>query len=155
MSKQLIVIGGGAAGFFCAVNVAKARPDLAVRILEKQSKVLQKVKVSGGGRCNVTNACFQPAELLKKYPNFNGVVIDPGSLGEPETDTSIRPDGKKVTVKARVEAPGAGSNLAPYQTLTFTEFIDPTGIVTYVHLLDLSKTEEDELMSDLFTKKRL
>ncbi|MCF8293219.1 MAG: NAD(P)/FAD-dependent oxidoreductase [Chitinophagaceae bacterium] len=68
MSKQLIVIGGGAAGFFCAVNVAKARPDLAVRILEKQSKVLQKVKVSGGGRCNVTNACFQPAELLKKYP---------------------------------------------------------------------------------------
>ena len=68
MSKQLIVIGGGAAGFFCAVNVAKARPDLDVRILEKQSKVLQKVKVSGGGRCNVTNACFQPAELLKKYP---------------------------------------------------------------------------------------
>jgi len=68
MSKQLLVIGGGAAGFFCAVNVAKARPDLDVRILEKQSKVLQKVKVSGGGRCNVTNACFQPAELLKKYP---------------------------------------------------------------------------------------
>ncbi len=68
MSKQLIVIGGGAAGFFCAVNVAKARPNLVVRVLEKQSKVLQKVKVSGGGRCNVTNACFQPAELLKKYP---------------------------------------------------------------------------------------
>jgi len=68
MSKKLIVIGGGAAGFFCAVNAAQARPDLSVRILEKQSKVLQKVKVSGGGRCNVTNACFQPAELLKKYP---------------------------------------------------------------------------------------
>ena len=90
--------------------------------------------------------------LLKKYPNFNGVVIDPSSLGEPEIDTSIRPDGRKVTVKARVEAWGAGGSLAPYQTLTFTEFIDPTGIVTYVHLLDLSKTEEDELMSDCFTK---
>lgn len=94
----------------------------------------------------------QNEELLKKYPNFNGVVIDPSSLGEPEIDTSIRPDGKKVTVKARVEAPGAGSNLEPYHTLTFTEFIDPTGIVTYVHLLDLSKTEEDELMSDCFIK---
>ncbi len=68
MSKQLIVIGGGAAGFFCAINATILHPDLNIRILEKQAKVLQKVKVSGGGRCNVTNACVQPAELLKKYP---------------------------------------------------------------------------------------
>lgn len=68
MAKHLIVIGGGAAGFFCAVNAASQKKDLKVTILEKHNKVLQKVKVSGGGRCNVTHACFQPAVLLKKYP---------------------------------------------------------------------------------------
>jgi hypothetical protein len=92
----------------------------------------------------------QNEEILKKYPNFNGIVIDPSQLGEPEPDRSIRPDGKKVTVKARVEAPGAWSRGAPALTLTFTEFVDPTGIVTYVHLLDLGQAVEDELMVDCF-----
>ncbi len=68
MTKRLIVVGGGAAGFFCAVNAAKANPALHITLLEKQNKVLQKVKVSGGGRCNVTHACFQQSALLKKYP---------------------------------------------------------------------------------------
>ena len=92
----------------------------------------------------------QNEEILKKYPGFNGIVIDPASVGEPEPDGSIRPDGKKVTVRARIEAPGAWSKGAPHLTLTFTEFIDPTGIVTYVHLLDLGKAVEDELMDDCF-----
>ncbi len=68
MSKQLIIIGGGAAGFFCAINAAKLNPNLNIILLEKQSKVLQKVKVSGGGRCNVTHACFMNSELIRKYP---------------------------------------------------------------------------------------
>ncbi len=68
MSKTLIVIGGGAAGFFCAVNAASMNADLRVIILEKQQKLLSKVKVSGGGRCNVTHACFEIAELVKFYP---------------------------------------------------------------------------------------
>lgn len=68
VSKHLVVIGGGAAGFFCAINAKKINPKLKVSILEKQSKVLQKVKVSGGGRCIVTHACFQTSELVKKYP---------------------------------------------------------------------------------------
>ena len=67
-SKQLIVIGGGAAGFFCAVNAARLNPQLKVTILEKTSKLLAKVKVSGGGRCNVTHACFEVPALVKKYP---------------------------------------------------------------------------------------
>ncbi len=66
--KLLVVIGGGAAGFFCAVNAAKLHPDLSVLLLEKSSKVLSKVKVSGGGRCNVTHACFNNTDMLKKYP---------------------------------------------------------------------------------------
>jgi len=68
MSKHLIVIGGGAAGFFCAVNAARLNPQLKVTILEKSNKLLSKVKVSGGGRCNVTHACFEIAEMAKKYP---------------------------------------------------------------------------------------
>lgn len=66
--KVLVVIGGGAAGFFCAINAARLHPDLKVIIVEKSSKVLSKVKVSGGGRCNVTHACFDIDTLAKKYP---------------------------------------------------------------------------------------
>src|SRR5215831_21133304 len=66
--STLVVIGGGAAGFFCAVNAARMNSSLKVIILEKSSKVLSKVKVSGGGRCNVTHACFDITEMIKRYP---------------------------------------------------------------------------------------
>ena len=72
--KKLIVIGGGAAGFFCAVNAARMNPDLQVVILEKTSKLLSKVRISGGGRCNVTHACFDIAEMSKKYPRGGNFV---------------------------------------------------------------------------------
>ncbi|MEO6490194.1 MAG: NAD(P)/FAD-dependent oxidoreductase [Ferruginibacter sp.] len=68
MNKKLVVIGGGAAGFFCAVNVARSSPSFDVILIEKTGKLLSKVKVSGGGRCNVTHACFSMAEMVKKYP---------------------------------------------------------------------------------------
>lgn len=67
-SKKLVVIGGGAAGFFLAVNAARLNPQLNVILLEKTGKLLSKVKVSGGGRCNVTHACFSIPDLVKKYP---------------------------------------------------------------------------------------
>ena len=66
--KRLVVIGGGAAGFFCAINAARMNAQLEVIIIEKSSKLLSKVKVSGGGRCNVTHSCFSIAEMIKKYP---------------------------------------------------------------------------------------
>ncbi|HUZ61293.1 MAG TPA: NAD(P)/FAD-dependent oxidoreductase [Hanamia sp.] len=66
--KKLVVIGGGAAGFFCAVNAASQNRELEVLLVEKSNKLLSKVKVSGGGRCNVTHACFSIAEMIKKYP---------------------------------------------------------------------------------------
>lgn len=65
---RLIVIGGGAAGFFCAVNAARMNPKLDVIIVEKSNKLLSKVRISGGGRCNVTHACFSIPEMVKKYP---------------------------------------------------------------------------------------
>jgi predicted Rossmann fold flavoprotein len=66
--KKLVVIGGGAAGFFCAVNAAASDPSLEIVILEKHNKLLSKVRISGGGRCNVTHSCFSIAEMVKNYP---------------------------------------------------------------------------------------
>ena len=68
MPKKLLVIGGGAAGFFCALNAARMNPNLHVTILEKSNKLLSKVKVSGGGRCNVTHACFEIDQMIRNYP---------------------------------------------------------------------------------------
>src|SRR2546430_90867 len=67
-TKTLVVIGGGAAGFFFAVKAAKKKTLLRVIIIKKSTKLLSKVKVSGGGRCNVTHACFDMQELIKNYP---------------------------------------------------------------------------------------
>jgi predicted Rossmann fold flavoprotein len=65
---DIIIIGGGAAGFFTAINIVEKNPKLKVAILERGNEVLTKVRVSGGGRCNVTHACFDPNELVKFYP---------------------------------------------------------------------------------------
>lgn len=65
---RIAVIGGGAAGFFAAITCARTNPVAEVTIYEKTSKLLAKVKVSGGGRCNVTHACFNNTELSKFYP---------------------------------------------------------------------------------------
>lgn len=69
MSKfKVIVIGGGAAGFFAAINCAQEHEDVEVVLLEKSNKLLSKVRVSGGERCNVTHACFDNGMLVKHYP---------------------------------------------------------------------------------------
>ena len=65
---DIIIVGGGAAGFFTAINIVEKNPKLKVAILERGSEVLSKVRISGGGRCNVTHACFEPNELVKFYP---------------------------------------------------------------------------------------
>jgi predicted Rossmann fold flavoprotein len=74
MQQRLVVIGGGAAGFFCAVNAARMNPALKVTVLEKTSKLLSKVKISGGGRCNVTHDVFDIVELSKRYPRGQNFV---------------------------------------------------------------------------------
>lgn len=68
MHKKVAIIGGGAAGFFCAANLARLQPGYSITIFEKTAKLLAKVKVSGGGRCNVTHACFDNNLLVKNYP---------------------------------------------------------------------------------------
>jgi len=68
MPLKIAVIGGGAAGFFCAVNVARLLPDSKVSIFEKTTKILSKVKISGGGRCNLTHNCHNINQLVVNYP---------------------------------------------------------------------------------------
>ena len=70
----MIVVGGGAAGFFCAVNAARMNPQMKVILVEKTGKLLSKVKISGGGRCNTTHACFDIIEMSKKYPRGGNFV---------------------------------------------------------------------------------
>src|SRR5690606_1567658 len=65
---DVIVVGGGASGFCTAINLAEQQPNLRIAILERRNEVLSKVKISGGGRCNVTHACFSPNVLTKFYP---------------------------------------------------------------------------------------
>jgi len=75
--NTVIIIGGGAAGYFTAINAKEKNPDLDITILEKGKDVLQKVKISGGGRCNVTHACFEPKELVAFYPRGGKELLGP------------------------------------------------------------------------------
>ncbi len=94
--KKIIIIGGGAAGFFCAANLDETKFE--VKILEQNSDVLQKVKISGGGRCNVTHACFDPRELVQFYPRGNKELMSVFSKFQPG-DTMDWFDQRKITLK--------------------------------------------------------
>ncbi|NAS12756.1 BaiN/RdsA family NAD(P)/FAD-dependent oxidoreductase [Poritiphilus flavus] len=74
---DVIVIGGGAAGFYGAIHIALARPHLKIAILERGKQVLAKVRISGGGRCNVTHAIFDPAEFVRNYPRGERELLGP------------------------------------------------------------------------------
>ncbi|MBU6182800.1 MAG: NAD(P)/FAD-dependent oxidoreductase [Verrucomicrobia bacterium] len=72
-----VIVGGGAAGFFAAINLAEAAPGESVILLEKTRNPLAKVRISGGGRCNTTHACFDPRELSTRYPRGGKALIGP------------------------------------------------------------------------------
>jgi len=72
-----VVVGGGAAGFFTAIQLAEKSPEAKILILEKTKNLLQKVKISGGGRCNVTHAVFEPKELAQNYPRGHKELLGP------------------------------------------------------------------------------
>ncbi len=76
-SRRVIVVGGGAAGFFAAITCAEAAPDVKVMLLERGPQFLSKVRISGGGRCNVTHACFDAHELTARYPRGGQALLSP------------------------------------------------------------------------------
>ena len=101
MPENIIIIGGGAAGFFAAIRVKERYPSAAVTILEKQQKVLAKVKISGGGRCNVTHACFVPEDLVQYYPRGRKELLAPFKIFNPtQTVEWFRQRGVKLKAEA-------------------------------------------------------
>ncbi|MFY0673050.1 MAG: NAD(P)/FAD-dependent oxidoreductase [Bacteroidia bacterium] len=105
---DVIIIGGGAAGFFCAAQIIKQKPKAKVLILERAKDVLQKVKISGGGRCNVTHACWEPNELVKNYPRGSKELLGPFNkfctgdmvywLEQNGVETKIEEDGRMFPI---------------------------------------------------------
>ena len=100
-SKNIVVVGGGAAGFFGAVTAAEADPCANVSILERSAHILAKVRISGGGRCNVTHACFDPRALSERYPRGGRALIGPFSrFGPRETVEWFRLRGVSLKTEA-------------------------------------------------------
>lgn len=83
-SYDILIVGGGAAGFFAAINSAEKNPKLKIAILERGKEVLSKVRISGGGRCNVTHHCFDVAQLVKFYPRGEKELRSPFSVFSPK-----------------------------------------------------------------------
>lgn len=76
-AQRVIIVGGGAAGFFAAITCAESSPDARVTLLERGARFLDKVRISGGGRCNVTHACFEPREFALRYPRGEKPLLSP------------------------------------------------------------------------------
>ncbi|MBK6612085.1 MAG: NAD(P)/FAD-dependent oxidoreductase [Sphingobacteriales bacterium] len=98
MPLQIAIIGGGAAGFFAAITCAETNPNAQITIYEKSTRVLDKVRISGGGRCNVTHACFEPRELVKFYPRGHKELLSVFSRFQP-ADTIAWFEKKGVSLK--------------------------------------------------------
>lgn len=98
-SRKIIVAGGGAAGFFAAITAAELGAD--VTLLEKTARVLDKVRVSGGGRCNVTHACFEPREFVTRYPRGGRALLGPFTkFSARDTVTWFEARGVKLKTEA-------------------------------------------------------
>jgi predicted Rossmann fold flavoprotein len=83
LAPHIVVVGGGAAGLFAAITCAEASPGASLTVFEKGPQFLSKVRISGGGRCNVTHACFDPIELSSHYPRGGPALVAPFQVFQP------------------------------------------------------------------------
>ena len=98
---DIIIVGGGAAGFFSAISIVEKNPKVKVAILERGAEVLQKVRISGGGRCNVTHAIFEPNELVKFYPRGEKELRGPfNQFGSGDTIEWFEKHGVELKIEA-------------------------------------------------------
>src|SRR5512143_869710 len=102
VDPHILILGGGAAGFFAAVNCAEANPRARVTVLEKGRALLNKVRISGGGRCNVTHACFDPALLVQHYPRGAAALRGPFTRFQPR-DTMAWFEQRGVSLKTEAD----------------------------------------------------
>jgi predicted Rossmann fold flavoprotein len=99
---RILIVGGGAAGFFAAIHAAEAAPGARVCLYEATAHPLAKVRVSGGGRCNVTHACPEPRELVKRYPRGGRELLGPFTRFGPR-DTIAWFEVRGVTLKTEAD----------------------------------------------------
>ncbi|HIK46935.1 MAG TPA: NAD(P)/FAD-dependent oxidoreductase, partial [Leptolyngbyaceae cyanobacterium M65_K2018_010] len=100
--SPVLVVGAGAAGMFGAIACAEAAPELAIHLLEAGREPLAKVKISGGGRCNVTHACFDPALLVQSYPRGSQALRGAFSRFQPR-DTVAWFEQRGVALKTEAD----------------------------------------------------
>lgn len=101
-SRRVIIVGGGAAGFFAAINCAEASPETEVVLLERGARFLDKVRISGGGRCNVTHACFESREFATRYPRGDKALLAPFQIFS-ATETIAWFAARGVTLKTEAD----------------------------------------------------
>lgn len=144
--KKIIIIGGGAAGFFCAANLDANK--LSVTILEQNSDVLQKVKISGGGRCNVSHACFDPKELVGFYPRGNKELLSVFHKFQPG-DTMDWFEKRNVALKIESDNrifPETNSSQTIMDTLVNEVVSRKFKIETKIVVLDIQRQNEQYLV---------
>ena len=144
--KKIIIIGGGAAGFFCAANLDANK--LSVTILEQNSDVLQKVKISGGGRCNVSHACFDPKELVGFYPRGNKELLSVFHKFQPG-DTMDWFEKRNVALKIESDNrifPETNSSQTIMDTLVNEVVSRKFKIETKIVVLDIQRQKEQYLV---------
>ncbi|WP_300673353.1 NAD(P)/FAD-dependent oxidoreductase [Soonwooa sp.] len=146
LMKQVVIIGGGAAGFFCAANLDENKYQ--IKILEQNKDVLQKVKISGGGRCNVTHACFDPQDLVKFYPRGEKELRSVFSKFQPG-DTMEWFESRGVSLKIEndnrifPDSNQSQSIINALQTETQNKNVE---VITQATVSQISKTEDQFLI---------
>jgi predicted Rossmann fold flavoprotein len=102
IQRDVVVAGGGAAGFFAAIVCAEASPGTRIAVLERSAQFLSKVRISGGGRCNVTHACFDGRELSRHYPRGGAALLGPFTVFQPR-DTIAWFEARGVKLKTEAD----------------------------------------------------
>jgi len=145
LKKNIIIAGGGAAGFFAAVNIAEKLPECSVTILEKSGSLLGKVKISGGGRCNVTNSISDPKKLVEFYPRGNKELLS-AFYRFSTNNTAEWFEKRKVKLKTEADGrvfPATDSSQTIVDCLINSAEKAGVNIITGVNIKNIFPSEQD------------
>ena len=156
-NTKIVVVGGGAAGFFGAIAAAESSPHARVVILEKGPRTLSKVRISGGGRCNVTHSCFDPRELSQRYPRGARALIGAFHRFGP-TDTVAWFESRGVRLKTEADGrmfPVTDSSQTIIDCLTSAAENSGVRVLTSTALTTFKKRPGGGFLLDLSNGERM
>lgn len=162
MTKTVCILGAGASGIFCAITLKEKAPEMQVTILEKTGQLLSKVRISGGGRCNVTHSCFDPKKLVMNYPRGTKELLGPFTKFQPKdmitwleekgVELKVEPDGRMFpTTDSSETIIDCFMNEVKRHNIEICKFIDIIDIEKIddkfvIHLSDGTKKTYDALV---------